>query len=188
VKKLLALLVVGSLLGLVTGCPPAPTTAPKEKEKEKPKETEKDKNPPKETSAEGKFKEWKEDKLTVDVDGKPKDFDVKGVKPMLGDKEGKWDDLKAGDKVTVSLDKDGKVTKVVGPKAGGEIAPPKPETVEGKVKEDATADKLILTVDGKDKEFDVKGVKDYKPEDFKKDAKAKVTTEGGKVTKVEKGA
>ena len=63
-------------------------------------------------ATEGKFVSYKEDKLTIKgADDKEKTFDVKGVKPTVDGKEGKWDDIKKDAKVTVT-ETDGKVTKV----------------------------------------------------------------------------
>lgn len=94
-KKLIPLLLLGGFLAaVVIGCGPTPTTAPEKKG----------------STVDAKFSEYKDDKLTTkDPD---KSFDVKGIKPMIDAKEGKWDDIKTGDKVTVTLDKDDKVTKV----------------------------------------------------------------------------
>jgi predicted outer membrane protein len=162
-------------------------------EKEKAGDKEKEKEPiptPKSETTEGKYGEYKDGKLTVrDKEDKEKTFDVKGVKPTFGGEEGKWDDFKKGDKVTVTTDKDGKVTKVEGPKFAPP-PPPKVETFEGKYTE-FKDDKLTIAVGDKDKAFDVKGVKamidgkEGKWDDVKKDAKVKVTTTDGKVTKVE---
>jgi ribosome maturation factor RimP len=60
---------------------------------------------------EGTFVSYKDDKLTIKVDDKPKDFMVKDIKPVSDGKDIKWDDFKEKDKVTVT-EKDGKVTKV----------------------------------------------------------------------------
>jgi len=67
----------------------------------------------KETKVEGTYDKYDKDKdkITVKADGKDKEFDVKGIKPMVDGKEKTWDDLKKDDKVTVT-EKDGKVTKV----------------------------------------------------------------------------
>jgi hypothetical protein len=62
-------------------------------------------------ATEGKFVSYKDDKLTISADGKDKTFDVKGIKPTIDGKEGKWDDVKKDAKVTVT-ETDGKVTKV----------------------------------------------------------------------------
>jgi len=62
---------------------------------------------------------------------------------------------------------------------------PKPEekTVTGKVVSNEK-DKLVVKVDDKDVDFDVKGVEGA--DKFKKDDEVKVTTKDKKVTKVEK--
>src|SRR5579872_6806111 len=62
-------------------------------------------------SATGKFISFKEDRLTITSDGKDKEFDVKGIKPIINGKEGKWDDIKK-DAVVAITEKDGKVTSV----------------------------------------------------------------------------
>src|SRR5260370_342007 len=98
---------VAGLLTLQTGCPSPTSEAKKETDKPKPTTTDTDKPKP----HEGKFVSYKDDKLMAMVDGKEKDFDVKGVKPMIDGKEGKWEDLKKDDKITVTT-KDDKVTKV----------------------------------------------------------------------------
>jgi hypothetical protein len=100
VKKLLPLLVIGGFLtAVMIGCGPAATTAP-EKKDEKKGET-----------VEAKFSKYADEKLTTkDPD---KTFDKVSVKPVdKDDKEIKWDDIKDGDKISVTTDKDGKVTKV----------------------------------------------------------------------------
>jgi len=62
---------------------------------------------------EGKFVSYKEDKLTIKgKDDKDHDYKVgKDVKPMSGDKEVKWDEIKKDADVTVT-EKDGTATKV----------------------------------------------------------------------------
>jgi hypothetical protein len=65
---------------------------------------------PKETKVEGKFVSEKEDKLTLMVGEDKKDFDVKGIKPKIDDKDGEWKDVKKDAKVILT-EKDGKVTK-----------------------------------------------------------------------------
>ena len=59
----------------------------------------------------GTFDKYDKDKLTLKVDGKDKEFDVKCISPMVDGKEGKWDAIKEKADVTVS-EKEGKVTKV----------------------------------------------------------------------------
>jgi len=61
----------------------------------------------------GTYVSFKEDKITIKVDDKEsKEFPtVKDLKPMIDGKEGKWDELKEKDKVTLT-EKEGKVTKV----------------------------------------------------------------------------
>jgi len=165
-------------------------------EKEKEKVAEKDKGvpvEPKTATVEGKFGSYADGVLTVmDKEGKPKEFKVeKAVKPVTTDgKEAKWDDVKKDDKVIVTTS-DGKVTKVEFKAAGlPPPPPPKSETFEGKVVE-AKEGKLTISVDGKDKSFDVKDVKpaidgkEGKWDDVKKGGKVKVTTKDGAVTKVE---
>ena len=67
----------------------------------------------KENEFKGTFSKYDKDKdmLTLKVDGKDKDIDVKGIKPMVDGKEGKWSDIKEKADVTV-MEKEGKVTKV----------------------------------------------------------------------------
>lgn len=183
-KKLLALMVVGGLLALITGCPPAPSSAPKDEKGKGGGDTKA--TTPKVETTEGKYEEFKDGKLTLkDKDAEFKD--VKDVKAMDKDKkEVKWDDVKKGDKVKVTTT-DGKVTAIEVTKA--EAAPPTPkvEKIEGKYNEAPKDDKLVLKdKDDKDVPVDVKGVKDVKWEDFKKGDTIIVTTTDGKVTKVEK--
>jgi predicted small lipoprotein YifL len=65
----------------------------------------------KENEFKGTFDKYDKDKLTLKVDGKDKEFDVKGITPMVDGKEGKWDAIKEKADVTV-MEKDSKVTKV----------------------------------------------------------------------------
>jgi len=203
VKKLLALLGVGGLfIACLTGCP-SPTSNPTTsttttttttkdtKTKETTKETTTTKDG-KETKVEGAFVKHDKDMLTLKVDGKDKDIDVKGIKPMVDGKEGKWSDIKEKAMVTV-MEKEGKVTKV---EAKNEKEAPPPEVKETEAKGafgkyDKDKDKLTIKVDDKDKDFDVKGIKptvdgkEGKWSDIKEKAAVTVMEKEGKVTKVE---
>jgi hypothetical protein len=196
VKKLLAMLGIGGLfLVCLTGCP-SPTSNPTSgtttttTTTTKPKETTTTEK--KETKIEGAYVKHEKEKLTLKVGGEDKDFDVKGIKPMVDGKEGKWDDVKEKATVTVH-EKEGKVTKV---EAKNEAAAPPPPSeskpVEGKFdKYDKEKTKLTITVDGKPKEYDVKDIKptvdgkEGKWDDIKEKATVTVTEKDGKATKVE---
>src|SRR5439155_18895170 len=117
VKKLLALLIVPGFLAVLSGCPsptsspppPPKTTADTNKPTTDKPTTDKDK--PK--TVEGKFGKYDKDKdkLTIKVDGKDTDFDVKGITPKVdATDKGKWEEIK--DKATVTVTtKEDKVTK-----------------------------------------------------------------------------
>jgi len=183
VKKLLALLGVGGLfLVFVAGCP-STTTAPPSTTTPKPTATSTSSEKP-EKKHEGKFVSYKDGELKY-KDDKDKEQSFKtDVKPMINDKDGKWDDVKPDATITIT-EKEGKVTKV-DVKEKKEVATPKVETHEGKfgsLKDDKLT---IKDKEGKEHEFSVKDVKDVPKEDeLKKAEKITVTTTDGKVTKVE---
>ncbi len=188
-KKLLAMLgVAGLFLVSLTGCP-SPTTSSTTTTTtttQKTKETTTEKTP-KETEHKGSFEKFAGDKLTIKADGKDKDFDVKGVEPMVDGKKGKYEDIKEKAAVTIT-EKDGKVTKV---EAKNPAAEDKKDVETKGTFEKFDKDKLTIKADGKEKEFDVKGVKpmvdgkEGKYEDIKEKATVTVTEKEGKVTKVE---
>jgi hypothetical protein len=116
VKQLFsALVVAGVVLGLgVVGCG-SPTSAPSTTTTKTTTDTKttdtKTTDAGKDKETKGTFDKYKDDKLTLKVDDKPKEFDVKGIKPTVDGKEGKFEDIKEKATVTVT-EKDGKVTKV----------------------------------------------------------------------------
>jgi hypothetical protein len=62
-------------------------------------------------SIEGKLVKFADDKLTISVDELERQYSVKGVKPTVDGKEGKWEDVKPNAKISIT-EKDGKVAKV----------------------------------------------------------------------------
>ena len=188
-KKLLALLVIPGVLVFFVGCgatttPPA--SSPSTGGTGKPDTTGGTGKPKEETKHEGTYVDHKGDKLTIkDEKGKEHEFDTKGVKEAP-----KWDELKKGETKLKVMAKEKEATKIEVVKAD---APPpvvkeEGKTVEGKfvaVKDGV----LTVKVGDKDQEFkDIKDVKDFKADDYKKDDSIKVTTDkDGKVTKIEKG-
>jgi hypothetical protein len=146
-KKLLAMLTVGGVLALTTGCPPAPTTENKapikpmtsdthKPEATKPEATKPEATKPEATKPEATKPEATKPEATKPEATKPEATKPEATKPSAGEKtemgkveKGKLmvggkevdvsgsvkDDLKNikdGSDVTVTMDKDGKVTKV----------------------------------------------------------------------------
>jgi len=191
VKKLLALAIVGGFLALATGCPPASTPPPPSKTGGTP--TGPAKTEPKK---EGKTHEGK----VVKVDGtklimKGKDGEMthevgKDAKVTVDGKAAELKDLKDGQEIKVTTDDKDKVTAVEAKKAD-EVKAPEPKTHKGKVVK-VDGDKLTMKgEDDKEHMHDLKGAtitRDGKPakaEDLKADDELTVTTEDGKVTKVD---
>jgi ribosomal 50S subunit-recycling heat shock protein len=159
-KKLLALLVVGGLLALTTGCPPGSTTAPDKPKDNKPTGGDTTTQPPKPVT--GEVKKVEGAKITI-IDTEY--IIPETVKVMIDGKEKKPADIKAGDTATITFDKDKKVT-AVDVKPAAPVIPPvdtTPKPVMGEVKKSdggkitvgdkdyTIPDAAKVTIDGKDK-------------------------------------
>jgi hypothetical protein len=190
VKKLLALAIVGGIIALTAGCPPA-STPPGTTKVNPPASSAKTAD--KTNTHEGKVVKTAEGKLTMKgKDDKEMTHDIsKDAKIMVDGTAAKLEDLKAGQEITVTTDDKGVVTKVDAKKAA--VEPPKPEikTHKGKV---VKVDGGKLTMKGDDDKEHMHDLKDVtitrdgkpaKPEDLKADDELTVTTEDGKVTKIE---
>jgi hypothetical protein len=193
-KKLLALLVVGSFLITLTGCPNPPSgtnrpTIPDTSKNSSARTPPGGDTPPvSEAKHEGTVVSVDKEKLVMkDKDGKEMAHKVGAdAKITVDGKEGKLEELKKDASITVTTKGDA-VTKI---EAKASTAPPPPapvtpdETAEGTLVS-ADAAKMELTAKVKDKDtmftadkdtkITVDG-KDGKFEDLKKDLKVKVTT------------
>ncbi|HVS39647.1 MAG TPA: hypothetical protein VMS17_29085, partial [Gemmataceae bacterium] len=167
-KKLLALLVVGSLLALATGCPPA-ATEPEPSKKNNPNPPTPPPTPPGKEATKGKVTKIEGGDITV---GEKKVSVTPGATITVDGKEAK--DLKGvtvgpDTTATINYDKDGKVTTVAIEKGTAAPMTEPPPPTKGKVTKieggDITVnDKKVsvtpgatITVDGKDAK-DLKGV------------------------------
>jgi len=198
VKKLLALLVVGGLLALTTGCPPGTTSGPAASPTPGPSGTPNPiPNPPsaKPTEAKGTVKSAAKDKVVI-TDADKKDWDliiIADTKITIDGKEGSADKIPVGASVTATKMGD-KVTKIDATSGGAPPPPPPPggeTTAKGKVKS-AAKDKVTITdADGKDWDLavtpDTAVTVDGKKgaaEDIKKGSEVTATKKGDAVTEI----
>ncbi len=188
-KKLLALLVVGGLLALTTGCPPGTTS----EEVKPPKPTPGGTTPPAGSTntpkdpVKGALKKVDGNKIAV---GDTKDIDITGAIVTINGKDAKAADIKAADDTTatVTYDKSGKVAMDdVKTAAPAPPPPPAETTTEGTITK-VDADKKMVTVKDKaGKETPVAVGADTKITLDTKDAKISDLKEGQTVTVKAKG-
>jgi hypothetical protein len=189
VKKLLALAIVGGFIALTVGCPSPSTPPPASKTGGTPTPPKTD--PKKEGKThEGKVVKLDGTKLKMKSGDNEMSHEIKDAKITVNGKAAEAKDLIEGMEITVTVDEKDVVTKVDAKKAA---EPPKAETKtqKGKFgKLDGT--KLTITDDDKkDHTFDLKDSeitrdgKKVKADELKADDQITVTTEDGKVTKVD---